>query len=585
MQYGSGRSDGPDESAVSSSAAMGSTSIAISLVSWKPIANCLARSSSTQASKVSWLRARQFPCLAAHARKTKVHEASAQRWFAVALSLAASTVGGAAGAEAANEPSPKNDTSSEIAPERIQKKNLAAIKSRSGRFQRAGRLITNAAPAQNTNLLAPKSDGAALLTKNGTQKKTAPFSKFAHLQEKGMWLNIPGPADTIDQDYGGVRSALGEVGIGYVGGTVNTFVVNQLPDAARSTIRDQLYVGQNPTFNTLNFMIVTYDLSRFGIPDGQIILGAQQQYWTWKPGGPDRVGINTIAYYQTAFDGKLELKFGYLRNINEFVGTVVGGNAAVNVFGASSNILYQAGMSNNAAPTPALNLKYNFDDRFYNKASIQRSLSPDGQSAQIAENPIGLNWSTTNAGVLFLDETGYKNKAAPGLPETWLRAGAGFNNSSFTDLQRPTQPRASGNSIYYIAADRQLWQSDAQGSAARGIYAGLSVMYAPPDLNRVSQYYELRLYAKGLFVSRPHDQIAIVATNTAWSNFAVDAALAKGHLAHRDSTAISGTYTAHLAPGIYSSLGLTYINNPTSITYTPRTGHALNLLVSTSMFF
>ena len=36
---------------------------------------------------------------------------------------------------------------------------------------------------------------------------------------------------------------------------------------------------------------------------------------------------------------------GYLRNINEFVGTVVGGNAAVNVFGASSHILYQAGMS------------------------------------------------------------------------------------------------------------------------------------------------------------------------------------------------------------------------------------------------
>ncbi|WFU14830.1 hypothetical protein [Bradyrhizobium sp. CB3481] len=46
-------------------------------------------------------------------------------------------------------------------------------------------------------------------------------------------------------------------------------------------------------------------------------------------------------------------------------------------------------MSNNPAPTPALNLKYDFDDRFYNKVSIQRSLSPDGQSAQITENPTG----------------------------------------------------------------------------------------------------------------------------------------------------------------------------------------------------
>ncbi|KRQ94522.1 porin [Bradyrhizobium jicamae] len=332
-------------------------------------------------------------------------------------------------------------------------------------------------------------------------------------------------------------------------------------------------------------MIVTYDLDRFGIPDGQIIVGAEQQFWTWKPGGPDRVGINTIAYYQTFFDRKLELKLGYLRNQNEFAGTVVGGNAGVNVFGPSSNILYQAGMSNNPAPTPALNLKFNFDDRLYNKVSIQRSLSPDGQFAQITENPVGLNWSTPNAGILLLDEIGYKNKAAPGVPETWLRAGAGFNNSSYTNLQYPNQPRANANSVYYVAVDRQLWQSDIQGSASRGIYGGFSVMYAPPDLNKVSQYFELRLYAKGLFDSRPSDQIAIVATNTAWSNFAVDAALAKGHLVHRDSTVFSGTYTAHLAPGIYTSVGLTYINNPTSITYTRQTGHALNLLVSTSIFF
>ncbi|WP_346659840.1 hypothetical protein [Bradyrhizobium sp. 200] len=79
--------------------------------------------------------------------------------------------------------------------------------------------------------------------------------------------------------------------------------------------------------------------------------------------------------------------------------------------------------------------------------------------------------------------------------------------------------------------------------------------------------------------------MAVVATNTVWSNFAVEAALAKGHLVHRDSTAISGTYTAHLAPGIYTSVGLTYINNPTSITYTRQTGRALNFLVSTSILF
>ncbi|AMA61551.1 porin [Bradyrhizobium sp. CCGE-LA001] len=332
-------------------------------------------------------------------------------------------------------------------------------------------------------------------------------------------------------------------------------------------------------------MIVTYDLSRFGVPDGQIIVGAEQQYWSWEPGGPDRLGLNIIAYYQTLFGGKLELKMGYLRNQNEFAGTVVGGSAAASVLGPSSNILYQAGMSNNAAPTPALNLKYNLDDHFYNRVSIQRSLSPDGQYAHIIENPTGLNWNTANARILWLDETGYKNRAAPGEPESWLRAGIGFNTSSFTNLEHPNRPRANENILYYVAADRQLWQSDVQGSASRGVYGGFSVMYAPPDLNRVTQYYELRLYAKGLFDSRPSDQIAIVATNAAWSNFAVNGALVKGHLAHHDTTAISGTYTAHLAPGVYASLGLTYINKPTSVTHTRETNHALNLLLSTSIFF
>ncbi|WP_245287053.1 carbohydrate porin [Bradyrhizobium sp. Tv2a-2] len=439
-------------------------------------------------------------------------------------------------------PDAKSDTPDDVSERRTHKQTDPATKFRSHPVERTVHLVTSPAPAQHTNASTSRRKSADHASGNTTQKKTDQFAKFENLREKGMWLVIPPPADTIDRDNGGARSALAEVGIGYVGGSVNTFISNQLPNAARSTIRDQLYAGQNPTFSTLNFMFVTYDLSRFGIPDGQIIVGAEQQYWTWKPGGPDRAGLNTIAYYQTFFGGKLEIKAGYLRNINEFAGTVVGGNAAANVFGASSNILYQAGMSNNAAPTPALNLKYNFDDRFYNRISIQRSLSPDGQLAQIAENPAGLNWSTANAGVLLLNESGYKNKAAPGLPETWLRAGAGFNNSSYTNLQHPEQPRANANSIYYVAADRQLWQSDVRSSAARGIYGGFSVMYAPPDLNRVSQYYELRLYAKGLFGSRPTDQIAIVATNTVWSNCAVDAALAQGHLVHRDTTAVAGTY-------------------------------------------
>lgn len=500
-----------------------------------------------------------------------------QTGLAIAVSCAATLVSGSAVAGAEKASDTGRETSDEASGPAIQKQSGATISVRSRRLKRTAPLAARSAPAQPINAPESRHDHPDKVAETRAPEKIAPFAKFDNLREKGIWLNIPGPADTIDQDKGGVRSALADLGIGYVGWTQNSLIDNRMPNASKSTIFNQRYIGESPTFGTVNSMIVTYDLGRVGIADGQITVGAEQQYWTWKPAGPDRVGISTIAYYQTFFDRTLELKMGYLRNHDEFSG--------MNPFGPTPVILSQAGMSNNSAPTAALNVKYNLDDRLYNKISIQRSVSPDGQLAHMSENPTGLNWRTANAGILLLDEFGYKAKATEGSPETWLRAGIGFNDSHYPNLADPSQPRANANSAYYLAVDRQFWQSDAQGSPARGIYGGFSAMYAPSDVNKVSRYLELRVYAKGLFSSRPGDQIAIAATNIAWSHFAVDPALAKGDLVHRDSTAIWGRYTARLAPGVYATLGLLYINNPTTITYSRQTGHALNVLVSTSVFF
>lgn len=500
-----------------------------------------------------------------------------QTGLAIAVSCAASLVCSSAVAGADKASDAGSETSDEASGPAIQKKSGAIISIRSRRINRTAPLAARSAPVRATNTPDSRHDRPNKVAETEPPEKVDPFVKFDHLREKGTWLNIPGPADTIDQDKGGVRSALATLGIGYVGWTQNSLIDNRIPNASKSTIFNQRYIGESPTFGTVNSMIMTYDLGPFGIPDGQITVGVEQQYWTWKPAGPDRVGINTIAYYQTFFDRKFELKMGYLRNHDEFLG--------MNPFGPTPVILSQAGMSNNSAPTPALNVRYNLDDRLYNKISIQRSVSPDGQLAHMTENRAGLNWRTANAGILLLDEFGYKTKATERSPETWLRAGIGFNDSRYPNLADPSQPRADANSAYYVAVDGQFWQSDAEGSPARGIYGGFSAMYAPSDVNKVSRYLELRLYAKGLFNSRPGDQIAIAATNIAWSHFAVDAALAKGDLVHRHSTSIWGRYTARLAPGVYATLGLLYINNPTTITYSRQTGHALNVLVSTSVFF
>ncbi|QHP67976.1 hypothetical protein EI171_12055 [Bradyrhizobium sp. LCT2] len=311
--------------------------------------------------------------------------------LAVACILAASLIPGRALAQTTNMSNQKSDTLSAVAKRNVQKK-MVQLGSDTGEKR------TARADARPAKAITPQ---------------PGPFAKFENLRIKGLEVNLPGPADTLVQDKGGIRSALAEIGIGYIAWTQNTYVSNLLPNAAKSTIANQLYSGQNPTFYTLNYMMVTYDLSRYGIPDGQIIVGTEQQAWTWQPGGPDRWGINTIAYYQTFFDRKLELKVGYLMNSYELAGTVVGGNPGANVFGPSSNVLYQGGMNFAPAPTPTLNLTYHFDDRLYNKVSFQRSTSPDGVFAHITANSTGLNWSTANAGLLLLDESGYRNSEPP----------------------------------------------------------------------------------------------------------------------------------------------------------------------------
>lgn len=417
-------------------------------------------------------------------------------------------------------------------------------------------------------------------------KSVSPFAKFDFVREKGMSTSFPGPADTIDPDVGGLRSALADMGIGYIGWNQNSFTSNIYPNAARSNNGHQQYNGQKPTFSSINYLMAVYDLSRFGIPDGQFIAGTEHQYYGWPNAGPSRIGINTLAYYQTLFDKAIEIKLGYLKNSFEFAGLQIGANQALSLFGASSNMLYQAGLNTNSTPTPGVDIKLNLPGGFYSKLAIQQPISPDGVYTTIIENPTGLHWRTHYTGLFIMDEIGYNKSAAPNSPRTWIRAGAAYNSSKFkSDITSGT--RVTGNSVFYFLADRQLWQIDPApgGISKRGVYAGFTAIYAPPDRNTISEYYEARVYAMGLLDGRPDDTISLVGTNTVFSHYLVDTAILKKQLAHRDSKSVTASYSAHIDKGLYFSLGLGYINNPTSVTYTTQTGHALNVFASTLVFF
>jgi porin len=137
----------------------------------------------------------------------------------------------------------------------------------------------------------------------------------------------------------------------------------------------------------------------------------------------------------------------------------------------------------------------------------------------------------------------------------------------------------------YFLADRQLWQQapDSPYTAYRGIYAGVSAMYAPPQNVAYSQYYEGRLYWIGPFDSRPTDLITLTYNHQVISHYIADAtnlgsAFTDVFGRHATNTLI-GAYTARLGPGLYFTAGLSYTDNP-SFSYFKSEGHALNFVSS-----
>jgi len=409
------------------------------------------------------------------------------------------------------------------------------------------------------------------------------YSRFDSLRWKGLIVPIPGPADTVDKGAFGLRDALADLGIGYFAYTSSYFTTN-LAEHAGPVDGNQLYSGQKPTYSSSNFAYLIFDLSRYGVPDGQIVVGGAYNTTNWNPGGPKTLSLTVASYYQTFFDGAVELKAGILPNSVEFIGTYVGGNLAGGIFGPSASITTEVGGSGSLFTAPGMNVKFNLPGNFYTKIGLQRPVSPDGVVTEHNQNPSGVRFRVPNTGFFMIDETGYRTSAAPGTPQTWLRLAGAFNTSAYRSYREPGT-RSKGDYALFLLGDRQLWQSKPlPGAANQGIYAGFSVMYTPPNINRFSQYYELRLYGVGLIPGRPRDMISLVGTRNVFSHYLVDSAKQDGRLTNSGSRAITVSYSARIISGANLNVALGYTDNPTGVTYTPETGRALNLTIGALVF-
>lgn len=451
--------------------------------------------------------------------------------------------------------------------------------------------------------------GLLLLASRLPATGAEPRLSFAEMDKmsgvKGWNIGFPSFGDTLTQDYGGWRSSLFSAGIGLIQYNSERFQANLL-DTPREGPRfnpfyesAQIYWGQKPSFSNTNVLVLTYDLSRFGVPDGQLQFAGIHANATYQGFHPDLLTFNFLAYYQTLFERQLEIKFGLLANQNEFVGQTVGGGF-VTTGGPANAIPTLLGMSVSPVSTWSFRITGHFGDRFYNETAIMRSLVVNGPTGNPlfdtdALNPTRLDWNVNTTsysptaevgapgtGVLFVNEFGYKQDSSPGSRYTWVRFGAMYNNSTFHDftksvadgglVQGAIGPTIDGNAGFYLLGDQQIWQAapDSAVTAYRGLYAGATVMYARPQTTPITQYYEGRLYAKAPFMSRPKDLVSLVAYYQVNSPYLVDnlnTLNVAGIYGKAETWSATVAYLACLRAGVYLTLGLNYTANPSQAFY------------------
>lgn len=418
-------------------------------------------------------------------------------------------------------------------------------------------------------------------------------ARLDNLMMKGFDIPVVPFEVSMLEDAGGVRSTLAESGWSFD-------LINSLNGAdnllkTHPTGGTQSYWGQIPSGQSSTNLWVMYDLSRLGVPDGQLEFGGTYDVSSWQPYGQNRHVPNDLWWYQTAFDKALEIKVGYYFTNLDWIGTIIGGNL-VNPLGANASIPFEMGMTTSTTSQPSARVTWNIGSGFYNETGVLRSLPINGptQNPQLDDvhfNGSGLDWNVPNGKLLAMDEFGYKVRAHPGQGQTWLRAGVMYNESSFVDYSKfgvkggvPGFGTKADITAEYVLADMQLEQFAPSSifSAYRGLYVGGSFMNAPEKNLAFYRYFEGRAYVVGPFESRPLDQIAFSYSYSDVSHHLADtinsfSAFTNIH-AVKEVSSITGTYTAHVYKGIFFTAGLSYTDNPTITYQRGQKDSALNLV-------
>ncbi|WP_350491914.1 carbohydrate porin [Pseudomonas sp.] len=368
-------------------------------------------------------------------------------------------------------------------------------------------------------------------------------------------LTQTSPCETLSPELFGLRAALAEHGVGFSA----SFQPNYRYDVLGHNASTQSYNGQNPTYRQSTALKFTYDLTRMGWGgDAQFVLGATWESGSYKAGNPNFLTMSSFAVNQRFYDGQLELQYGYYNLIREYYGMVLGGNSSSAALGPTSVIPVQLGLSL-FTPSPAVTVAVkDASKRWYNRASVARSASPNRFQYDLDENPTGFEIKVEGSKALLVDEVGYKVPAGQEQKSFWARVGAIYNTSPYSDYRNGG--KTDNNYGGYAAVTAQVTQPN--GAGPRGLYLDGKVNYAPEDRNLYTKDFQMTAFYIGPFDSRPRDMASLGFTRSYFSTYAHDRVEQGGGDAERVSTALSLSYAARVVRGLYWVNGLTYQQGP-----------------------
>ena len=415
-------------------------------------------------------------------------------------------------------------------------------------------------------------------------EESAPYKVQAVLARSIEDLNylggdaaMPPMADSVITTDNAYHKALWDKGVAFrlISQAQYTQNIIDAPVAADS----QVYLGQRPFEIGMIQLILTTDLRQLHLKQAQLYMGGVWNWVSWGPAGPKSLQLWDLYFYKAYGADRVQIKAGYVSMNLDFVGLFVGGSTATGGQGVYAVLPYEAGMSYFPLTSPGATLRVKGPQKSYLKLGVQRSIDPNGGSAEVARNHTGFRFIPHEDKALLINEVGYLRGASKDAHEAWFRAGYIYNTTPYKNLV--TGHSDSGNHCAFALMDYQIRRSNLE-QPSHGLYAGASYIAAPDSLDAYSRYGELRLYEEAPLRKRPADLLSIVASRTQYSSPFVNSLRAQGKTAWRASTTATGSYSMRTSVGSYLSFAASYVHGPA---ITPRVPNALKLLANWTVYF